>query len=130
MGTVEGVRRPTGRAQQLRRDATPAERALWRELSGSKLGFKFSRQMPVGPYIRDFLCRAERLAIELDGDSHATTVGHDQRREHFIRAQGIRTIRFSNWDVMVNLEGVVRAIRDALGGNAHPQPLPRAGGEF
>jgi very-short-patch-repair endonuclease len=129
VGTVKGVRRPTGRAQQLRRDATPAERALWHELSGSKLGYKFSRQMPVGPYICDFLCRAERLAIELDGDSHASTVEHDQRRERFISSQGIRTIRFSNSDVRGNLDGVVSAIREALGGNAHPQPLPQAGGE-
>ncbi len=122
MGTIEGVRRPTIRAQQLRREATPAERALWRELSGSKLGFKFSRQMPVGAYIRDFLCRTERLAIELDGDSHATTVEHDRHRERFISAQGIRTIRFSNADVTENLEGVVAEIERVLAGRPTPDP--------
>ena len=129
MGTVEGVRRPTMRAQQLRREATPPERVLWQALSGSKLGFKFSRQMPVGPYICDFLCRTERLAIELDGDSHATTADHDRRRERFIRARGIRTIRFSNAEVVGNLDGVVDAIREALADQAHPRPLPQAGGE-
>ncbi|MDF7777072.1 DUF559 domain-containing protein [Sphingomonas sp. AOB5] len=122
MGTVEGVRRPTIRAQQLRREATPAERTLWRELSESKIGFKFSRQMPVGAYVCDFLCRSERLAIELDGESHAATAKLDRRRDDFIRAQGIRTIRFSNADVMGNLEGVVAEIRSVLATRPTPSP--------
>jgi very-short-patch-repair endonuclease len=129
VGTVSGIRRPTARAQQLRRDATPAERKLWSVLGASKLGTKFSRQMPVGPYICDFLSRSARLAIELDGDSHARQIGYDERRTQIIEAQGIRIIRFANADVMNNLVGVTQAIQAALAEYAHPQPLPRAGGE-
>ncbi len=126
MGTVDGIRRPTNRAQQLRRDATPAERTLRTQLSDRKLGYKFSRQMPVGPFICDFLCRSQRLAIELDGDSHATTTDYDHRRDTFILRNGIRTVRFSNADVAANLEGVVAAIVTALAEG--PPPTPPASG--
>jgi len=49
--------RNTLRARALRRAAPPAERALWQHLARSQLGAKFSRQMPVGPWFADFLCR-------------------------------------------------------------------------
>ncbi|MCP9221592.1 DUF559 domain-containing protein [Erythrobacter sp. LQ02-29] len=61
--------RNTKRARELRRAATPAERKLWPYLARSALGAKFSRQMPVGPWYVDFLCRELKLAIELDGAS-------------------------------------------------------------
>ena len=130
MGTVPGVRRPTLRAQRLRREATPAERKLWQVLGASRLGVKFSRQMPVGDYVCDFLSRSAMLAIELDGDSHSTTPDYDARRTRFIEARGITVIRFSNADVMGNLDGVAAAIRKSLAARAHPQPLPQAGGEL
>ena len=129
VGTVEGVRRPTALAQRLRRETTPAERQLWRQIGASRLGWKFSRQMPVGPYVCDFLCRSARLAVELDGGSHASTVDHDRRRSDYIRSRGIRIIRFSNAEVMGNPDGVIAAILVALGETPHPPPLPRAGGE-
>ncbi|MDQ2891605.1 MAG: DUF559 domain-containing protein [Pseudomonadota bacterium] len=128
MGTVDGVRRPTLNAQRLRRDATPAERKLWSALGASRCGAKFSRQMPVGGYICDFLSRSAMLAIELDGDSHASTIEYDATRTRFIESRGIRVIRFSNAEVMGNLEGVVHIIRAALGEQAHPRPLPQTGG--
>ena len=57
--------RPTKRAQQLRNNATDAERRLWRHLRARQLeGFKFSRQMPVGPFICDFMCRERQLIVE------------------------------------------------------------------
>ncbi|ONF97043.1 endonuclease domain-containing protein [Sphingomonas jeddahensis] len=126
VGTVEGIRRPTTRAQQLRRESTPAERRLWQELSASKLGAKFSRQMPVGPYICDFLSRSAMLAIELDGDTRATQVTHDAKRDAFLRERGLTILRFSNADVMGNLEGVTHRSRDAL--SIAPPPTPPASG--
>ncbi len=126
VGTVDGIRRPTTRAQQLRREATPAERRLWQELSSSKLGAKFSRQMPVGPYICDFLSRTAMLVIELDGDTHATQVVHDAKRDAFLRDRGLTVLRFSNADVMGNLEGVVDRICAAL--PMSPPPTPPASG--
>ena len=123
MGTVEGIRRPTLRAQQLRREATPAERRLWRELSASGLGVKFSRQMPVGPYIADFLCRSARLVVELDGHSHDARPSADAERDRFMASRGLKVLRFANRDVFENLEGVLIEIARALRPRAHP-PTP------
>ena len=61
------------RRKELRNGATPAEIKLWSMLKHSNLGgYKFRRQQSVGSYILDFYCPSERLAIELDGDSHFT----------------------------------------------------------
>ncbi len=84
--------------------------------------------MPVGPYFADFLCRERNLIIELDGDSHDHTVEYDTRRDDYCYSQGYQILRFSNPDVMENLEGVVTYIQTSLA-QAHPRPLPQAGGE-
>ncbi len=105
--------RPTARAQGLRNNATDAERRLWTQLSRSHLGHKFLRQMPVGSFIADFLCRSRRLVIELDGGQHCENA-RDEARTRFIEAQGYRVLRFWNNEVMGNLEGVLTAIGEAL----------------
>lgn len=84
--------------------------------------------MPVGPYFADFLCRELRFIIELDGSGHVQTVDYDGRRDAYCRAQGFTVLRISNDDVMDNLEGVISHIQAMLA-QAHPQPLPLAGGE-
>ncbi|WP_235973746.1 endonuclease domain-containing protein [Parasphingopyxis marina] len=87
--------RPTRRAQHLRNNATDAEQLLWRHLRRRQLeGFKFSRQMPVGPYVCDFLCREAKLAIELDGSQHHDRQAHDAGRTRYIERQGYRVLRF------------------------------------
>ena len=106
--------RNTARARQLRREATPAERALWPYLSRGQLGTRFNRQVQVGPYYADFLSRSARLAVELDGFSHDLRPDHDAARDRFFAAHGYRVLRFTNADVFGNLEGVVTAIREAL----------------
>ncbi|WP_370170366.1 endonuclease domain-containing protein [Sphingobium abikonense] len=120
--------RDTTRAKALRNSATIAEQLLWQCLKGKKLGYKFSRQMPVGPYFADFLCRELRLIIEIDGASHDQTIRHDERRDHYCRSFGFKILRISHDDVMTNLDGVVLHIQATLA-QAHPQPLPPAGGE-
>jgi very-short-patch-repair endonuclease len=120
--------RNTLRAKELRNQASPAERLLWTALSNRKVaGHKFSRQMPIGPYFADFLCRAARLVVELDGFSHDTRQDYDRRRDHFMQQQGYVVLRFTNDDVMQNLDGVTRAIAIALG-DAGPPPTPPASG--
>ena len=109
--------RNTARAKTLRNNATPAERILWQSLRNSRLGHKFSRQMPIGPYFADFLCRGSKLIVELDGASHDQTAEYDARRDTYCQSQGYQILRFSNADVMGNLEGVVLQIKAAL-----PQP--------
>jgi very-short-patch-repair endonuclease len=131
---VNGTFKPrdTQRAKELRNQASPAERKLWTVLSSRKLaGFKFSRQMPVGPYFADFLCRDAKLVDELDGNSHDTRVDHDSRRDAFIKSEGYRLLRFSNDDVLTNLDGVAQTIALSLT-ETSPPPAPPASerGEF
>ena len=106
--------RNTARAQALRREATPEERELWRYLARSQLGAKFSRQMPVGPFFADFLCRELRLVIELDGFSHDLAPDRDASRDRWMAREGYTVLRFANAEVFGNVEGVVTAIRLAV----------------
>lgn len=132
MGSPAFKPRPTRFARHLRNNATDAERKLWQHLRGGRLnGFKFSRQMPVAGYVCDFLCRSARLAIELDGGQHGGRTEEDEARTRGIEAEGYRVIRFWNNDVNERIEGVLIRIGEALSqaSEAHPQPLPRAGGE-
>ena len=125
------------RARRLRRDATPAEKKLWSVLRrGGIVGFKFRRQQRIGPFVADFACQSARLVIEIDGDSHAHQIDYDARRTEFLAEEGYRVLRFTNSDVMDNLEGVCRAIELALVGGPSPShpaapdgPLPLPQGE-
>lgn len=102
-------------AKRLRSDMTAPERMLWSALRAGQLGIKFQRQVVLAPYIADFAARSERLVIEIDGDTHAHSVRADARRTQALEARGYRVLRFTNSDVMTNLEGVVRFILIALG---------------
>jgi very-short-patch-repair endonuclease len=127
VGTVQGIQRPTLKALSLRRTATPAERALWRHLSASKLdGHKFSRQMPIGPYICDFMCRSRMLVVELDGYSHDVTADAEARRDRFMAERGFRILRFNNRKVFGNIQGVLTSIAATL--RLSPPPAPPASG--
>ncbi len=127
-GTGQFKPRNTARAQALRNQATPAERLLWTALSNRKVGgHKFSRQMPVGPFFADFLSREARMVVELDGFSHDMNQEYDRRRDTFMAEKGLTVLRFSNADVMGNLEGVVQAIALALAERC-PPPTPPASG--
>jgi very-short-patch-repair endonuclease len=124
-------RRETGKARALRNAATPAERELWRHLARSQLdGVKFSRQMPVGPYICDFLSRSARLVIEIDGTSHDTRLAYDASRTEALERAGYRVIRFTNDDVFERIEGVLTIIREALAERPTPGPSRQREGSF
>jgi very-short-patch-repair endonuclease len=113
--------RATTTARELRNSATPAERELWRHLSRSQLdGCKFSRQIPIGPYFGDFVCRSHGLVVEIDGESHDTRIGYDASRTEQLTAAGYKVIRFTNSDVFERVEGVLIKIREAL----HDRPTP------
>lgn len=104
------------RARELRANLSPPERALWHILRGHRLeGVKFTRQVEAGPYYLDFAARRERLAIELDGETHVGREGYDGERTEWLEAQGWRVVRFTNGDVMSNPDGVAVAILKALG---------------
>ena len=114
--------RDTNRARELRNAATPAERLLWQYLSKSQLGCKFSRQMPVGPFFADFLCRERGLIIELDGHSHDIQPERDVYRDRYLVEQGYRVLHFTNMEVLGNVEGVVSEIKRALADWPTPDP--------
>ena len=116
-------------ARAMRRDSSPAEQKLWHKLRNHRLGgLKFRRQMPLGPFIADFYCPAAKLAIEVDGMSHIDSQP-DERRDAWMAARGIRVLRFSNHDVLSNLEGVLTAIQQCACGTPPPIPLPQGEGE-
>jgi very-short-patch-repair endonuclease len=94
-------------AKQLRRNPTDAEHKLWQALRSRQLSnFKFRRQVPIGPYVADFVCPAEKLVIEIDGGQHAEDADYDRRRTEALEREGYRVIRFWNNDVLSNVEGV------------------------
>jgi very-short-patch-repair endonuclease len=101
---------------------------MWTALSNRKVaGHKFSRQMPVGPYFADFLCREIKLVVELDGFSHNMGQEHDRRRDQYMVGEGYAVMRFTNEEVLGNVDGVVQAISVALS-DTRPPPTPPASG--
>lgn len=100
--------------KKLRRNSTSAEAAMWNLLKGKKLnGRKFRRQYSISRYILDFYCVSEQLAIELDGDPHGDYVimQRDEQREKYLKAIGIKVLRFENRFVFQEPEMVIDIIR-------------------
>lgn len=108
----------------MRRRLTPAEATLWNALKNSKLnGRKFRRQHSVGPFILDFYCVDEWLAVELDGQVHRNDHAEikDAERTAYLKQAGIRVIRFENFLVFEEMEYVLGRIKSYFGwknGNA------------
>jgi very-short-patch-repair endonuclease len=95
-------------------DMSEPERRLWYRLRANRLGVKFQRQVVLAPYVADFAARAHRLIIEIDGETHAGQESRDLERTRDLEARGFNVIRFTNTEVMTNLDGVLRAILIAL----------------
>lgn len=106
----------TTRARALRKDDTDAEHQLWTDLRNRRLnGHKFARQIPLGPYIADFVCREKNLIIELDGSQHAGSE-HDLIRTRWLNSQGYSVLRFWNTAVFQERRSVLETIVAALDG--------------
>ena len=122
----------TERARALRREATPAERALWALLSRYRP--PFTRQLSIeNRAILDLACREAMLGIELDGSQHHEQVAYDEARTQWLKEQGWRVLRLWNSEVLGNPEGAAEHIlnmaTECLGG-VRPKPIPsRAGRE-
>ncbi|WP_312374929.1 endonuclease domain-containing protein [Stutzerimonas nitrititolerans] len=100
-------------AKRLRNNLTDCERLLWRRLRNRQLsGCKFRRQHPFPPYVLDFYCAELRLVVELDGGQHYGDIGleKDRLRTDYLERKGLRVLRYSNLDVLQNLEGVLAEI--------------------
>ena len=112
---MEHNKKLTPRAQELRKNMTKEERKLWYEYL-NKYPYRFRRQVTFGNYILDFYCSAAKLAIELDGSQHYAEKGtaYDMQRTVYLNSLGIYVLRFSNLDVLQNLNGVCQVIDMAV----------------
>ena len=116
------------RARVLRREQTEAERTLWSALRSRQLRFKFRRQHPIPPYVADFACIEARLIVELDGGQHYDDDGlaKDRLRTDYLSRQGLEVLRFSNLEVLQNLDGVLTELLCWIEARTpHPSPLPQ-----
>ena len=98
----------------LRKNMTDAERILWSRLRNNQMGAKFRRQVPMGPYILDFLSIQIKLAIELDGSQHYTPTGieKDKKRDTYLRNNGLTIFRYPVTEFLQNVDGVLDEISD------------------
>jgi very-short-patch-repair endonuclease len=102
---------PSIRARELRSNPTEAEKRLWSKLRLKQIdGHRFRRQVPVGPFIVDFVCLARRLIIEVDGGQHDSRAIEDDARTAWLERQGFHVLRFWNNEVLGNIEGVYEII--------------------
>ena len=94
-------------ARKNRKNPSKAESRMWRILRMRQFSqHKFLRQKPIAGYIVDFYCSELCLVIEIDGDSHAETIEYDAERTKVLNALGLTVIRYTNNDVLENIEGV------------------------
>ncbi len=119
------------RARELRHNLTDAERKLWQMLRSRQLAqLKFRRQVPLGPWIADFVSYEHKIVVEADGGQHVDSE-HDQARDADLAARGFRVLRFWNNDIVSNTSGVLERILEVLETSPSPalaalgHPLPR-----
>ena len=106
----------TKRARQLRERQTKAESLLWNALRAKRLcRLKFRRQHSIGPFFADFACLSRGVVVELDGGYHDYQYEDDVSRQRFLESQGWSVMRFSNQDVLDDVEAVAIAIATQLG---------------
>jgi len=103
--------RTLANARELRKTMTDEERKLWRRLRFEQLGVKFRRQAPRTPFIADFLCHSPKLVVELDGGQHNEQVEYDRARTIELQGEGFTVLRFWNYEVNTDLDGVLDVIR-------------------
>jgi very-short-patch-repair endonuclease len=114
-------------ARQFRKEPTPSENILWQALRGRKLeGRKFRRQQPIGAFVVDFFCGAERLIVEVDGGVHDSRQAADQQRQELLESLGLRVVRVPSKLVETSLDEALAGVRQTF--SPHPlTPSPKLG---
>ena len=94
----------------------PAEGLLWQRLRHRKLGAKFRRQVPIGPFIVDFYCHEARLVVEVDGEAHAdeSQAALDAARTEWLEDEGHRVLRVKNAELIGETDAVIARIQREL----------------
>ena len=116
-------------ANKLRKEMTKAEACLWKYVlrAGQMKGYQFRRQRPVLNYIADFMCKELRLVIEVDGITHDSKLEKDEYRTDELRRSGFNVFRFTDEEVLTNIQGVSREI-ERIVTEIKPPPNPRQRG--
>ncbi len=110
------LRKTVERARKLRKQLTPPEARLWVALRRRAVaGLRFRRQHPIGPFIVDFYCPSARLAVEIDGVTHANdeVEAYDARRDLYLERVGLTVLRIPAVYVRDNLDAVLSEIERA-----------------
>lgn len=101
-------------AKANRKNPTEAEDTLWQHIRKEQLGYKFRRQHTIETFIADFVCLEKNLVIEVDGSIHEKFEEYDKMRTQFLNSIGFEVIRFSNDEVLNNLDSVLEKIKNTL----------------
>jgi len=115
--------------RHLRRHATAAEEKLWQALRGRKLaGLKWRRQVPLLGYTVDFVCVPAKLIVEIDGAQHTIDAEYDRHRTEELERTGFTVLRFTNKEVVGDIDRVLERMRlrrsEILPPVPHPCPSP------
>ena len=130
--TQQGLPKVLSLKRRLRTAITPAEQFLWTKLRSKQChSFKFRRQHAIDRFIADFFCPEQLLVVEIDGDVHAEKmqITKDRQRERHLRFLGLQVIRYTNHEVLNNLDGVLEHLLAELSSDStspHPS-LQRRG---
>ena len=121
--TARKVPEPIAFARQLRKTPTDAEEVLWQMLRSQPFRqAKFRRQVPIGPFVADFLSHSAKVVIEADGPVH--DAAKDARRDSWFVERGWRVLRFSNRQVLTNSRHVTDSILSVINGQPTGDPSP------
>jgi leucyl-tRNA synthetase len=102
------------RAKEMRANPTLAEAALWDQLRNKNLDAKFRQQHLIGDYIVDFVCLDKKLIVEVDGKIHDSQIEEDAKRTEILENNYFKVIRFTNDEVLGNIEAVLKTIQEEL----------------
>ena len=99
-------------ARKNRLNMTDAEQLLWKHLKSWPRPYRFRRQHIIGDYIVDFACLANNLVIEVDGEYHFTDeqMKLDKTRTVFLEKIGFHVMRFTNKQIIENVDDVIKQI--------------------
>jgi len=126
---LKGTGKAYRRARALRRELSLPEILLWQQLRRKGTGHKWRKQHPAGPYDLDFYCDAAKLCVEVDGEAHdrGDRPARDARRDAWLAAHGITTLRIPAAEVLNNLDGVLLHITETARKLAKSSPTGGGG---
>ena len=103
-------------AEVLRKNMTEAEKIVWERLCKNQLGVRIRRQHPIYKYIADYYCHELKLVIEIDGGIHLSKENreYDINRDITLNEFGIQIIRFTNEEVINNIDKIIEEIKKKI----------------